>query len=87
VHDSTSATPLRTLLYLLLLMQLKTQFRSVFDLAQSYETLSGSNDRCLKRIFQVCPYLHQQLQVLHNCARLSHRHRCGFIAAELEFTH
>uniref|UniRef100_A0A383VL33 Galactose-1-phosphate uridyl transferase N-terminal domain-containing protein n=1 Tax=Tetradesmus obliquus TaxID=3088 RepID=A0A383VL33_TETOB len=34
-------------------MQLKTQFRSVFDLAQNYDSLSGHNARCLQRIFQI----------------------------------
>ncbi|WIA08176.1 hypothetical protein OEZ85_007630 [Tetradesmus obliquus] len=34
-------------------MQLKTQFRSVFDLAQNYDSLSGHYARCLQRIFQI----------------------------------
>jgi hypothetical protein len=43
-------------------MQLKAQFKSVFDLAQSYESLSGANARCLQRIFQVGTFMLQLQQ-------------------------
>jgi hypothetical protein len=43
-------------------MQLKTQFKTVFDFVQSYDSLSGANARCLQRIFQVGIRMLQQQQ-------------------------